>query len=230
MERDFSLPRYISALGEEESPCFPLSCYISLDYEPYEGKDTYIIPYFPRNLVHRLAHDKTWTNVCWANEGERVSIYISSSMRERTGKSDSDMVLPSCGSINGIHTGPHMEMVWGADSWTPSPWRFWFSGSELNSESIFLTNAQMILMHQLRLVWNIYSYRLLNFFASQKYDSFFLSGFIFLVFFFFFLSVETFNIYKQEKNTINPFKVLTSFKGQQLSATLLLSFIFKETI
>lgn len=86
----------------------------------------------------------------------------------------------------------------------------------------------MILMHQFRLVWNIYSYRLLNFFASQKYDSFFLSGFVF--FSFFFLSVETFNIYKQEKSTISPFKVLTSFKGQQLSAILLLSFIFKETI
>ena len=87
----------------------------------------------------------------------------------------------------------------------------------------------MILMHQFRLVWNIYSYRLLNLFASQKYDSFFLFCFIFLVGFFFFLSVETFNIYKQEKNTISPFKVLTSFKGQQLSAILLLSFI-KETI
>lgn len=153
--------------------------------------------------------------------------------KKKTRKSDSDMMLPSCGSINRIHIGPHMEMVWGADSWIPSPWRFWFSGSGLNSESIFLTNAQMILMHQFRLVWNIYSYRSLNLFASQKYDSFFLFCFIFLVgfvlFFFFFLSVETFNIYKQEKNTISPIKVLTSFKGQQLSAILLLSFI-KETI
>ena len=43
-------------------------------------------------------------------------------------------------------------------------------------------------------------------------------------------SVETFNIYKQEESTISPFKVLTSFKGQQLSAILFLSFIFKETI
>ena len=89
----------------------------------------------------------------------------------------------------------------------------------------------MILIRQFRLVWNIYSYRLLNFFASQKYDSFFLSGFVFFFFFFFGGgSVETFNIYKQEESTISPFKVLTSFKGQQLSAILFLSFIFKETI
>ena len=123
------------------------------------------------------------------------------------------MVLPSCGSISRIHIGPHVEMVWGADSWHPLLGD-WFSGSELNSQSIFLTNAQMILMRQFRLVWNIYSYRLLNFFASQKYDSFFLSGFVF--FFFFFGgggSVETFNIYKQEESTISPFKVLTSFKA-----------------
>ena len=122
------------------------------------------------------------------------------------------MVLPSCGSISRIHIGPHVEMVWGADSWHPLLGD-WFSGSELNSQSIFLTNAQMILMRQFRLVWNIYSYRLLNFFASQKYDSFFLSGFVFFFFFFGGGSVETFNIYKQEESTISPFKVLTSFKA-----------------
>lgn len=157
MGRDLSLPWYISALGKRRAR-FPLSCCISLDYRGPWGQDTHN-SLFRRNLAHRLAHGKTSTNVCWANEGKEVSIYTSSSMREKKKKktrtSDSDMVLPSCGSINRIHIGPHGNGL-RSRFWIPSPWRFWFSGSGLNSESIFLTNAQMILMHQFRLVWNLF--------------------------------------------------------------------------
>ena len=82
----FQLAWYISTLGEEASPWFPLPCYISFPQvlkrlsllfrlsapwgQGHVGKSS-----FPRHLAQRLAHNKTSTNVCWTNEGEGVSIF-----------------------------------------------------------------------------------------------------------------------------------------------------------
>lgn len=131
----------------------------------------------------------------------------SSSMREKKKKQE-HLILTWCSQAVVQSTGfilDHMEMVWGADSrdtlsleiliqWIWAEFReYIFNKCPDDSDASVQTGVEYFL----------HSYRLLKLFASQKYDSFFLFCFIFLVVFFFF-EVETFNIYKQEKEYNKP--------------------------